>query len=149
MVTSLDYYVTEEFVEGIYDSCKDVYYPAGDMKAVESMCGSLGPLCNAKRWFDFMGQESAPVGNGLAPFTIKYKYLNESTMINGRNITPFTDTAQLCEKSVRAYPLQLCFISCLILAKTRSLIILFVLFYCTLRIIDFGWTHVCTELFVC
>lgn len=102
MVTSMDFYVKPEFTEDIFDSCKDVYYPAGDMKAVEYMCGSLGSLCNAQRWFDFMGQEGAPVGNGLAPFTIKYKYLNESTWVDGRNITPFTDTAVPCEKSVRS-----------------------------------------------
>ena len=108
MLTSMDFYVKPEFTEGIYDSCKNVYLPSGDMKAIENMCGSLGSLCNAERWFEFMGKQSPPVGNGLAPFTINYKYLNESIVIDQiinnerilRNITPFTDTTSPCEQSV-------------------------------------------------
>ena len=100
MVLSLDYYVKPEFTEGIYESCEDVYYPAGDITAIEFMCGSLGSACNPERWFSFMGEETYPNGNGLAPFTIKYKYLENSTIINDRNVTPFTDTTSSCDQGV-------------------------------------------------
>ena len=100
MILSLDYYVKPEFTEGIYESCENVYYPAADMRAVEFMCGSLGSACNPERWFDFMGEEAYPNGNGLAPFTIKYKYLENSTIIHGRNVTPFTNTTYPCDQSV-------------------------------------------------
>ena len=94
----MNFYVKREFTEGIYDSCDDVYYPAGDMKAVEFMCGSLGPACNSERWFDYMG--AGPEDDGLAPFSIKYMYLENSTIINGRNMTPFTDSTTPCNQSV-------------------------------------------------
>ena len=95
---SIDFYVKPEFTEGIYDSCDDVYYPASDMKAVEFMCGSLGSACNAERWFDYMG--ASVKDGGLAPFTIRYKYLDNTTIINGRNVTPFTDATRPCDQSV-------------------------------------------------
>ena len=95
---SIDFYVKEEFTEGIFDSCDDVYNPASDTTAVEFMCGSLGPLCNAKRWFDFMG--ASVTDGGLAPFTIRYKYEENTTIINNRNVTPFTDVLMPCDESV-------------------------------------------------
>ena len=98
MVLSMDFYVKREFTEGIYDSCKDVYLPSADTKAVETMCGSLGPNCNAERWFKFMGTNTQD--GGLAPFSIIYKYLDNSTEIHGRNITPITDVTYPCETSV-------------------------------------------------
>ena len=94
----MDFYVKREFTEGIYDSCDDVYNPASDTTAVEFMCGSLGPLCNAERWFDFMG--ASVTDGGLAPFSIRYRYLENSTIINGQNVTPFTDTTMPCDQSV-------------------------------------------------
>ena len=94
----MDFYVKREFTEGIYDSCDDVYNPASDTTAVEFMCGSLGPLCNAERWFDFMG--ASVTDGGLAPLSIRYRYLENSTIINGQNVTPFTDTTMPCDQSV-------------------------------------------------
>ena len=98
MVLAMDFYVKPEFLEGIYDSCNEVYNPAADMKAVEFMCGSLGSACNSERWFRFMGKSVS--GGGLAPFDINYKYLENSTDINGRNMTPMNDIIYPCEKSV-------------------------------------------------
>ena len=93
----MDFYVKPEFTEGIYDSCKDVSVPSGDLKAVQTMCGKAGEYCNAERWFIYMGQE-APTG--FAPFTITYKYLNETTDIDGTAITPFADTILPCDQAV-------------------------------------------------
>ena len=111
MVLSMDFYVKREFTEGIYDSCKDVYLPSADTKAVETMCGSLGPNCNAERWFKFMGTNTQD--GGLAPFSIIYKYLDNSTEIHGRNITPITDVTYPCETSVSFHDEidMMCFIS--------------------------------------
>ena len=97
-VQSMDFYVKREFTEGIYDSCDDVYNPSSDTTAVEFMCGSLGFMCNAERWFDFLG--TSVTDGGISPFTIKYKYLENSTVINGQNVTPFTDTTMTCDQSV-------------------------------------------------
>ena len=101
MVLAMDFYVKPEFLEGIYDSCNEVYNPAADMKAVEFMCGSLGSACNSERWFRFMGKSVS--GGGLAPFDINYKYLENSTDINGRNMTPMNDIIYPCEKSVSCF----------------------------------------------
>ena len=101
MVLAMDFYVKPEFLEGIYDSCNEVYNPAADMKAVEFMCGSLGSACNSERWFSFMGKSVS--GGGLAPFDINYKYLENSTDINGRNMTPMNDIIYPCEKSVSCF----------------------------------------------
>ena len=101
MVLGMDFYVKPEFLEGIYDSCNEVYNPAADMKAVEFMCGSLGSACNSERWFSFMGKSVS--GGGLAPFDINYKYLENSTEINGRNMTPLNDIIYPCETSVSCF----------------------------------------------
>ena len=101
MVLAMDFYVKPEFLEGIYDSCNEVYNPAADMKAVEFMCGSLGSACNSERWFRFMGKSVS--GGGLAPFDINYKYLENSTEINGRNMTPLNDIIYRCEQSVSCF----------------------------------------------
>ena len=96
MTLSCDFFVKPEFTEGIYDSCKEVSVPSGDLKAVQTMCGMAGPFCNAERWFTYMGAE-APYG--LAPYTNNYRYYNETTIVDGIEIEPFTSSTLPCNES--------------------------------------------------
>ena len=70
-VKSVTYFVSEEFNEATYSSCKHVQYPETSDTVMGLLCGAHGSKsCTAKRWFDFMGSTE----NGYSPFQISYEY---------------------------------------------------------------------------
>ena len=71
MVESVKYFAKMDFVEDLYDSCKDVQVPALGGSVMNFLCGPWGGAdCNPYRLFDFLGSLS----NGYAPFAINYDY---------------------------------------------------------------------------
>ena len=68
MVKAVTYFVSEEFNDATFKSCKNVQFSVSP--AMYLMCGSWGPKCTAKRWFDYLGN----INNGKAPFQISYEY---------------------------------------------------------------------------
>ena len=71
MVKSVTYFVSEEFNEATYQSCKNVQFPSASDTVMSLLCGRWGSKkCTAKRWFDFMGS----ITNGYSPFQISYEY---------------------------------------------------------------------------
>ncbi|BES94988.1 niemann-pick [Nesidiocoris tenuis] len=55
-VTSVDLHMSNEFLQGVYDSCKQVFVPSTGQLAMDLMCGAYGASrCNPLRWFSFMG----------------------------------------------------------------------------------------------
>ena len=71
MVRSVTYFVSEEFNEATYQSCKNVQFPAQSDTVMGLLCGPWGSKkCTAKRWFDYMGS----ITNGFSPFQISYEY---------------------------------------------------------------------------
>ncbi|XP_018008621.1 NPC intracellular cholesterol transporter 1 isoform X3 [Hyalella azteca] len=73
VITELDFSMSESFADGVFDSCKDVSMPSTNEKVMSIMCGPWGSYyCTPQRWFEFMGSTS----NGVAPFTIKYNFVN-------------------------------------------------------------------------
>jgi len=94
MVRSVSYYAHTAFVEGLYDSCKDVNHPALG-PVMSFFCGQWGAEnCNGYRMFDFQGSL-----NGYTPFQINYIYSSQITSPDGRyvfhnpNITPCNEAA--------------------------------------------------------
>ena len=65
----MDYYVSPEFKEGLFNSCKDVIYPGNNEKILSLLCGTFAAKCTPQKLLDFMGSTA----NGYAPFTINYK----------------------------------------------------------------------------
>ncbi|KAG7165268.1 NPC intracellular cholesterol transporter 1-like 4 [Homarus americanus] len=93
VITTLAVHVTEEFVDGVYTSCKDVAMPSANEKAMSIMCGKWGTYyCTGERWFNFMGS----VANSFAPFQIDYIY-KEST---NTTFKPFNETITPCSAAI-------------------------------------------------
>lgn len=50
IIESLDYYITEEYVGGVFDSCKNVIVPATGGYALDASCGKYGSkACTPER----------------------------------------------------------------------------------------------------
>lgn len=53
-VDSIDFYMSEEYVEGVFNSCKNVITPSSGALAMDFACGRLGAKhCTAKKWVCF------------------------------------------------------------------------------------------------
>ncbi|KAH9620444.1 hypothetical protein KSS87_017380 [Heliosperma pusillum] len=53
-VDGIDYYVSEEFGEGLYNACKDVKFGSMNTRAIDFVGGGAK---NYKEWFAFLGQK--------------------------------------------------------------------------------------------
>jgi len=79
MVETVTVFANTEFIEAVYDSCKDVIFPSLG-SVMNFLCGGWGAAyCDAYKMTDFQGN----VKNGYAPFTIHYDYSNESMTEEG------------------------------------------------------------------
>ncbi|GLV34537.1 Niemann-Pick type C-1a [Carabus blaptoides fortunei] len=75
MVTAMDVYISNDYIQGTYNSCRQVSVPSTGQLALDLMCGDWGaPSCNATRWFTYMGDAS---GNPYVPFQINYLNTSE------------------------------------------------------------------------
>ncbi|XP_060525180.1 NPC intracellular cholesterol transporter 1 homolog 1b-like [Cylas formicarius] len=73
---SVSLYVTDDVIDGIYDTCKDVSLPSTGERVLQSTCGSYGAIwCNPTRWFDYMND---PSQNPVTPFKINLVTVNSS-----------------------------------------------------------------------
>lgn len=70
-VHSIDMYVDKEYVNGVYESCKEVVFPTSGGLAIHLACGSS--LCSPERWYKYMND---PKENPITPFLINYVYEN-------------------------------------------------------------------------
>ncbi|KAK7603119.1 hypothetical protein V9T40_003118 [Parthenolecanium corni] len=67
-ITDLQIYVSEDYINGTFDSCKQVMMSTTGQLVLDLMCGSWGAeKCTPQRLFSFMGTRSEYV-----PFTIQY-----------------------------------------------------------------------------
>jgi hypothetical protein len=84
-VTEVNFHVAEEFVNGVYDSCKDVVSPSTSGTVMDLLCGAWGSnLCTPKRLFHFLGDLS----NGNTPLTINFVYEQEGVKAFNETLTP-------------------------------------------------------------
>ena len=95
MVREVTYFVSEEFNEATYQSCKNVQFPAQSDTVMGLLCGNWGSKkCTAKRWFDYMGS----IKNGFSPFQISYEY--GSSQLSADNFTHHSPVTTPCHESV-------------------------------------------------
>lgn len=53
-IRELDFYISDSYMQGVYDSCKSVQNPATGELAMDMICsGAIG--CSAHKWFRFLG----------------------------------------------------------------------------------------------
>uniref|UniRef100_A0A8B9JAI1 NPC1 like intracellular cholesterol transporter 1 n=1 Tax=Astyanax mexicanus TaxID=7994 RepID=A0A8B9JAI1_ASTMX len=71
-VVAYQTYISTDFSDASFRSCKNVRIPATGGFAIATMCGRYGAkLCTAQRWLDFQGDSS----NGLAPLDIDFRLI--------------------------------------------------------------------------
>ncbi|XP_057724182.1 uncharacterized protein LOC130940150 [Arachis stenosperma] len=68
-VDGIDFYVTETFGEGLYDSCKDVKFGTMNTRAIDFVGAGAS---NYKEWFSFLGAK-VPPGFPGSPYSINFK----------------------------------------------------------------------------
>ena len=69
LVSAVAYRMGRDFVQGVYDSCKDVVNPSTSSSVFGLLCGPWGDLCTPQRLLDFLGD----VKNGRTPFAIDFQ----------------------------------------------------------------------------
>ncbi|XP_062596314.1 NPC intracellular cholesterol transporter 1-like [Saccostrea cucullata] len=67
-VKAVAYYLTNEYAQGMYNSCKDVQMPSANEKALSIFCGRPAAQCTAQSWLTYMGSTA----NGHTPFGINF-----------------------------------------------------------------------------
>lgn len=67
-ITEIDIFLTKNYTEGIFNSCKRVFMPSTGVLALDFMCGVPSTQCTAQKWFDYMGNKTVP----QVPFQINY-----------------------------------------------------------------------------
>ena len=68
-IQQVNYYVSPEFKQGLFDSCKDVSFPGMfDEKVLNLLCGTSVEKCTPEKLLSYMGN----TWNGYAPFNIHY-----------------------------------------------------------------------------
>ncbi|XP_059468313.1 NPC intracellular cholesterol transporter 1 isoform X2 [Neocloeon triangulifer] len=94
-ITEVDLHITTNYMEGTYNSCRQVYVPSAGQLALDVMCGSWGASrCSYKKWFDFLGDVSGP----YVPFQINYVPTEEAV----DDIKPLDPLVVPCNQKINA-----------------------------------------------
>ncbi|KAB2626246.1 Niemann-Pick C1 protein-like [Pyrus ussuriensis x Pyrus communis] len=86
-VDGIDYYITDDFGEGLFDSCKDVKFGTMNSQAIEFI-GSGAK--NFKDWFAFIGKQAPPEVPG-SPYAIRFlSSVTESSGMKPMNVSTYS-----------------------------------------------------------
>ena len=67
-ILEVQYFVSPQFKQGLFDSCKDVTFPGNNEKVLSLLCGTTAELCTPDKLLRYMGSPN----NGFAPFTLDF-----------------------------------------------------------------------------
>ncbi|KHN80510.1 Niemann-Pick C1 protein [Toxocara canis] len=82
-VTEVEYYVREDYANGLLESCKGVRAVGADY-ALSLICGVSVMECSVSKWFSFMGAYNENIG---VPFTINF-IVGQNKSTSGEPIIP-------------------------------------------------------------
>lgn len=71
-VEEILYTINNDFVDGLYNSCKDVIFSQAQVPAMSVLCGDP---CSPKEWVEHLGTK------GISPFDIKYNYTDQESKV--------------------------------------------------------------------
>lgn len=95
-VDEIDVHITEKYMDGTFNSCKNVQFPSSGQLALDLMCGDWGASrCSPMRWYGFMGDATT---NSFVPFQINYRPHSSSAKVGG--FTPMDPRVVPCSESV-------------------------------------------------
>lgn len=94
-MNEIDLYVSDRYIRGTFDSCKNVQFPSTGQLSLDLMCGSWGAAkCTADRWYSFMSD----VSEDFVPFQINYKTENTEAVMKG--FTQLNPRIVQCNESI-------------------------------------------------
>lgn len=97
-VADIEYYLTPNFVNGLFDSCVDSRSRIPSIPLLNFICGRWAQNCTAERWLNFLG--STPERGGLSPFGVSYVQVAQpAVVINGTSYSPLRVEPQKCNES--------------------------------------------------
>ena len=67
-IEEVEVYVSHQFKEGLFNSCKDVIFPGANEKVLNLICGTTADQCTPQKLLVNLGNPD----NGAAPFKIDY-----------------------------------------------------------------------------
>jgi hypothetical protein len=104
MVESVEFHIHRDFMQKIYDSCKDIRMQGGIPVFNGAMCGPWGQHCNPERLFDYIG--SGPERRGPAPFSFNYTIWDQPNINQAKanGIEPLNTRIDSCEIGVSGNP---------------------------------------------
>ncbi|CAL8313072.1 unnamed protein product [Gadus morhua 'NCC'] len=91
-VVTVEYYIENEFVNAMYNACKDVQAPSTNVQALSLLCGKVASLCNATNWIQYMFN----INNGQSPFDITPIFSDGPTA----GFTPMDNQTWACSDSL-------------------------------------------------
>ncbi|KAG6699624.1 hypothetical protein I3842_08G075600 [Carya illinoinensis] len=86
-VDGIDFYITDAFGEGLYDSCKDVKFGTMNAQALEIIGAGAQ---NFKEWLAFIGRQAGPNVPG-SPYAIKFhSNATDSSRMKPMNVSTYS-----------------------------------------------------------
>ncbi|XP_039756217.1 NPC intracellular cholesterol transporter 1 isoform X2 [Pararge aegeria] len=95
-ILELNYHLGATYMNTTFNSCKSVQMPSTNQLALDIMCGQAAYLCNAQRWFSYMGN----VNLGPVPFQINYISGDEPN----NAFTPYNPPTRSCKVGLPGQP---------------------------------------------
>lgn len=94
-VNNVDYLITTDYANQLYNSCKSVLNPNTNEPALSMLCGKEASQCTPEDWLQFMGSTQL---NPLAPFQINFIQYNKSEVVyEGDTYFPNNATMVPCQ----------------------------------------------------
>lgn len=98
IIEKVSYYMSHQYADGMFDSCKAVQGLTPGSTVLDLMCGGWGRDCTAEHWLNFLG--STPENNGFSPFEINYHLSSNSyIVVDGEKFIPMNENTTLCSES--------------------------------------------------
>ena len=98
-IKEIDYILTNEFANGMFNSCSNVQMPSANEKALSLLCGRDADECTPANWLEYMGSTS----NGQAPFQINM-FIHDGPwhptgdLNNSKSFTPMNASITPCDQ---------------------------------------------------
>ncbi|CAM1297975.1 NPC1 (predicted) [Pycnogonum litorale] len=96
LVSSVDYYLSDTFARGMYDSCKNVRMTGSNNKAFQALCIYSGPSCTHVQ---LLGDASR-----LSPFKLNFKLGDKPVVSGDKRFTPLNKKIIPCHEKFDGRP---------------------------------------------
>ncbi|RZC34182.1 hypothetical protein BDFB_012047 [Asbolus verrucosus] len=94
-IDEVNLYITNDYLNGTFSSCKQVSVPSGGSLALDLMCGLWGAAkCSPMRWFSYMGDANNP----FVPFQINYKNVSGPVNHTDHTFEPLNPQVTPCSQ---------------------------------------------------